>query len=304
MPTLISCELSAATAVRLGLPSAGRHTVAMDAATLAGLTAEEREALRPFVFATVEEAIRAGYGSILSLVAESTPAGVVESLRARISTAAAEEAAKQAKSEQQIAHALAAPIADWIASDGSVLEFPSGNYLTEDQRKDPRVKARRTEILASPERQAAVAAHEAKERVERETEERAKKEAVEKSVRKQAERDAWIRVHGSERLRLGLQAGLVDSLETVYLEERLAIEMTGWIRGPISGPDFTKPHNPSEEALRVLIDARVEHPNAQVDLYYQPHYRACDEDACDDACQSGLYLVATWRGEEVYRAVG
>jgi hypothetical protein len=76
-------------------------------------------------------------------------------------------------------------------------------------------------------------------------------------------RARWIEKHGSERLRKASALGLLAESVGVYRDERLAVELPGWVwqgeRDKVS-PIF----NPSEPALDLLAKVREQFPMAKL----------------------------------------
>lgn len=69
------------------------------------------------------------------------------------------------------------------------------------------------------------------------------------------EREAWIRAHGSPRLRKGLEAGLLPQMLTVYCEERIAHDFPGYELATLrDAVDVVR--NPSEEVLDAFTAER------------------------------------------------
>lgn len=83
--------------------------------------------------------------------------------------------------------------------------------------------------------------------------------------RKQNERRAvqdeaakWVAEHGSDRLKMAVEAGILDQAMGAFRDERLRAEHPGWMwvdRDDTSELD-NKAMNPSEDAIRLLLDAR------------------------------------------------
>jgi hypothetical protein len=69
-----------------------------------------------------------------------------------------------------------------------------------------------------------------------------------------ADRDAWIAAHGSERLRLALAHGMAGQSLGVYRDERLAHELPGWLWADRE-LEVSPVHNPSLAGLRELASA-------------------------------------------------
>lgn len=96
----------------------------------------------------------------------------------------------------------------------------------------------------------------------RAAEELAKKRKLAAAQSAAAERDAWIRSHGSERLRKCLDLGMIETCGGIYRDERLALDFPGWI---MDGDDTEKEseiRNPSIKALAALEEARKISPDA------------------------------------------
>lgn len=74
-------------------------------------------------------------------------------------------------------------------------------------------------------------------------------------IQAEAERDAWVREHGSERLRKALELGELDCCQRAYENERLAAELPGWQWDPPESR-WNDPLNPSLQALEMLEKAR------------------------------------------------
>jgi predicted secreted protein len=110
----------------------------------------------------------------------------------------------------------------------------------------------------------------AKEEVRRRREE-AKKQAREIVDRRQEkakkDRDEWIRTHGSSRLQMILEEGLLDSSMAVYRDEMLAYHRPGWIwdddwyDGEVEHEDT---RNPTEGDLLWLRKMREKFPECEL----------------------------------------
>lgn len=57
---------------------------------------------------------------------------------------------------------------------------------------------------------------------------RVRKQMEDTMIDSSDDRTVWIIAYGSERLKLGLQAGEIENMVTCYHEERLAREMSEW----------------------------------------------------------------------------
>lgn len=115
----------------------------------------------------------------------------------------------------------------------------------------------------------------ARDKAKKEYEEREKRRGVREEAEKERrkrekveaerEREAWIREHGSERLKAILEEGFLENSMTVYREERLAVERPGWSFNPWPDDvDFLEPRNPSLERIRWLRKEREIAPDAEL----------------------------------------
>lgn len=93
-------------------------------------------------------------------------------------------------------------------------------------------------------------------------------EAVRRAKLVIAERDEWIRQHGSPRLQKALAAGMVDNMVGAYLDERIAHDLgedwINWATAP--EPKANDRLNPEESELDELAVAREKWPTADVQL--------------------------------------
>ena len=83
-----------------------------------------------------------------------------------------------------------------------------------------------------------------------------------------AERDAWIRAHGSDRLKKGLAAGLIDKMAGVYRSERVRMDLGDEWR---AWDDVDEDHdseriNPREPELDALLEARKRWPDEALEV--------------------------------------
>lgn len=126
--------------------------------------------------------------------------------------------------------------------------------------------ARNAEIEAMPEYRrlkAEAEAQEAAKKAEREAAAKAETEAAEAAkAAAKAEREAWIRAHGSPRLRRCLEEGIAHA--GIYRDERLAAERPGW-NWDTEGTN-EDPINPPEAAFAMLDEARKTAPAAKLTL--------------------------------------
>jgi hypothetical protein len=84
----------------------------------------------------------------------------------------------------------------------------------------------------------------------------AERAVIEKLERDTTARDAWIRAHGSDRLRKCLDLGMIETCAGIYRDERLAHDYPGWIVDCKETAEESDIRNPSLEALSALEEAR------------------------------------------------
>jgi len=95
-------------------------------------------------------------------------------------------------------------------------------------------------------------------------------ESAAKAEAEKAERDAWIREHGSDRLKKALELGFADQSMGLYRNERLALEYEeSWrwhweSNQDLKDAEHKEIRNPSIEALeayeKLLADERIPDP--------------------------------------------
>lgn len=77
---------------------------------------------------------------------------------------------------------------------------------------------------------------------------------------KRSEQEAWIKAHGSERLRKAVQLGMLDVCQGVYRDERVHEKFPGWLCGV--GAKFSPILNPTLPELDLLGHVRKSAPDA------------------------------------------
>ena len=87
---------------------------------------------------------------------------------------------------------------------------------------------------------------------------RRKAEKAKADARRAAEIAAWAKGHGSPRLKRCVAEGI--DCEAIYLDERMAMEFSGWRRDGRDLPNWEDPRNPPESALALLDQARASLP--------------------------------------------
>lgn len=102
------------------------------------------------------------------------------------------------------------------------------------------------------------------EKMRREKDEKARKAAAEQAVRDK--RDAWIASHGSDRLKKGLAAGLIDSMRGIYRDERIAVDLgAGW-KVWCDENESDDILNPLEDEINALLEAQRNLSDSDVQL--------------------------------------
>jgi len=152
------------------------------------------------------------------------------------------------------------------------------------------------EKLEEQKRHAEWEAERAAEKIEEQKrqDERSRNLAEEKS-----EAAEWIRQHGSERLKLALDEGLLDAMKTPYIEERLAYEHPGWMfYDNLSGSTY-KIINPSIETLQWFRANKI--AGAALKYYKDAHEHGedCQYDDCPENDLECPALEAEWRGKTI-----
>ena len=74
----------------------------------------------------------------------------------------------------------------------------------------------------------------------------------------QDEAASWVAEHGSDRLKMAVEAGILHQAMGAYRDERLRAEHPGWmwVDRDDTGELDNKAMNPSEDAIRLLLQAR------------------------------------------------
>ncbi len=120
-----------------------------------------------------------------------------------------------------------------------------------------------------------------------------------------AEIIAWIRQHGSERLRLALDLGELPRSLAIYRDERLALERPGWAW--LGEARTRERRNASLAELRALADERAADGGAELIQIWEPCLCGYGgEGHCDgDRCAGAFWYSAITRafiGRPIYRA--
>lgn len=117
-----------------------------------------------------------------------------------------------------------------------------------------------------------------------------------------ADMRAWIDAHGSSRLKRCKAEGL--NCESVYRDERLALDRPGWEWASTVAGDHDDIRNPSMDAFELLDECRQTDPDARL-VYWTVEYDEedqYDEDG-DKFAWRGPACVAEFLGREIVRGV-
>lgn len=123
------------------------------------------------------------------------------------------------------------------------------------------------------------------QKTRKEAKEQREREAVEAA---ESERARWIRAHGSERLKLGLSLNMLNKLNNVYEEERLALEFPNADGFDGGAWDDREILNPSEEALQTLAHVRKHDPDAKL---ISQRYKGTDDEFDEDVPPAWIPVV-------------
>jgi hypothetical protein len=124
-------------------------------------------------------------------------------------------------------------------------------------------------------------------------------EAAEAKAAALADRAAWIKQHGSSRLKRLVAAAIEH--DAVYRDERIAHDRPEWIWSARAGIGaLESPRNAPEAALDLLDAARATEPKSQL-----KYYRICreasddDEDDGDEIVEAGYVAEATFLDRDI-----
>lgn len=213
-----------------------------------------------------------------ALVLAGTPVALLQTVQATVDAQEAIDRRAAHISERgaiEDHHGVSLSPRPWLVSeDGSIEPGWSGTLTTDHILTPEEALSIWRGLPAESERLKAALASEAEERRAKyaqrlaweagapdreEAERRAKERAAEKA---REERDAWIRAHGSERLRLALDLGEISNAWGAYRDERLAVERPGWEWDHTDKEDDRL--NPSLDELRALAEARKTDPDVRL----------------------------------------
>lgn len=217
----------------------------------------------------------------------STPVADVAAEAARVAQARADKLAKErAEQQERAAKEKAERLAAWRAAVSKTLTGSGTDDLEIDDNgnvthnRGTRIAhtwyaddsgAPAEEIAEVLRQWPSVAEARAKRQAEIEAwKEAGQKKKAEAEAARIAERDAWIAAHGSERLRKGLAAGLIDKLRGAYRSERIAHDLgADWASwDEVEDDEDNERINPTEPELDALLEARKRWPDPvlEVDL--------------------------------------
>ena len=106
----------------------------------------------------------------------------------------------------------------------------------------------------------------------------------------------WIAAHGSVRLRLAVEAELLDQSLAVYRDERLAVERPGWEWDLTAEEEEVL--NPSEAELRALIRARKIDPDVRL-----MSVRGADDEETGEVHRWEHALQSDFLGREILHTI-
>jgi hypothetical protein len=218
-------------------------------------------------------AIIRGTGCVPEYLPQATMEAVVAKRKAKREEEEAELAVAKAKRAAEVAAWLAAPYDVLAATVG----ISPGIYTTLKGPDLPEINVGRDSPELTARAKAAAAANLAA--------------AEKQKAEREADRAAWIVVHGSPRL----QRLVAEKIEhdAVYRDERLALELPGWEwYSRVSGDD-DEARNATEGALVFLDEARKQAPTAK--LAYWVHNEHGEYGATSSKCIAGCKRPA-WRG--------
>lgn len=119
--------------------------------------------------------------------------------------------------------------------------------------------------------------------ISRERQEREKAEADAQRQAEQAERLAWAKLHGSEQLRRGLEAG--HTCSRLYWVERAAVEYAGYVLDFEKSADWKDRACPSIAALDERDAVLAAHPDVKATIVWltsEPHDKKAGGDEYED----------------------
>jgi hypothetical protein len=311
----VHVQIPKSTAIQLGIEPLESHEVEID---LASLSEEDRALVAAaYVHDTDRRDIprlidlsSRYHHSPLTLSSTPTVEHVLDAIRSIAAVVSAEEAAKKQKHERVLAEArqvLRERRTRLRLSSGQPEKYRGHETGAVDPDWPDHGTFELDELTSSPEATAwvdelAAGNQQARKRIDVIENERDRVAAEEKEaarVEAASIRDAWIREHGSERLRWLLDEGM--ELEAVYRDERLELERPGWVWSAQVDGDGRDPRNPPIEAKAILDEARKLEPEAELRwLVVEHEHDDCeDEDECPRYESTRYVAVAEFLGREI-----
>ena len=117
-----------------------------------------------------------------------------------------------------------------------------------------------------------------------------------------AEMAAWVLQHGSERLQLALNEGLLEQSRGVYLDERLALEWPNWAHD--NSDDHKEVLNPSLIMLQTLAIERKLHPELKISVVRATFATDVDGDTPDSEHRIVCHVCLPGGSRWMYRVLG
>lgn len=119
-------------------------------------------------------------------------------------------------------------------------------------------------------------------------------EAARAKAERDAERDAWITAHGSQRLLNGLVAGLVDRMAGAYRSERLTHDLGAeWMSWDAEDADSER-LNPSEAEIDALLALRAKWPDTDLEVQLRSVRESGDDDQEAGPWRPALMMRMPW----------
>lgn len=192
-----------------------------------------------------------------------TADNVIALLKRKAAEQQAENAKRKAEYEALVEAALAAPAMELLRSssysnspasenikwriyiDGSMYFDGNIHHVKDDKRLQPRIAELTAMVEAQNKRIDAI--------------EMAAAEA------KRSEMETWIKEHGSNRLKRSLEEGI--KCQSLYLEERIAKELPGWVYYTDVPGTTSDPINPTDDDFALLDEAREMLPDSELQWY-------------------------------------
>jgi hypothetical protein len=135
--------------------------------------------------------------------------------------------------------------------------------------------------------------------------ERIEKKRVEQEEERKyrEERESWVRVHGSTRLRKALELEILDTCDRVYLEERLAIELGKDWRFDGEDFDYIEARNPEETSIEELAKVIKHDYLSEAGLWTIKDKSTRHDSDYDYQPRRFLAVCGKWFGRDVHKVL-